>query len=135
MAIRHSSEGPTAGDRAEPLAEGCLAHNTIADVLEMMSESGVDLMPVLGSFEGGEILGFVHRVALENAETVGTEDVTVADAWWLEAPRVPADLPLVRILEAPDRAHVYLVLDAAGRPVGILRPDTVAWPDVPSKRS
>lgn len=133
MARRRLGEHATAGDRTEPLTEGCLAQNRVASVLEIMQELDVEVMPVRSSVGGGEILGFIHRVALENAEAAAPGDATVADVWWLKAPRVPADVPLTRILEAPDRAHVYLVVDALDRPIGILRPDRVAWPYVRSK--
>lgn len=119
---RRLRELPTAGEWAEALTEGCLAQNRIVDVLEVMRELDVELMPVLRSFSGGEILGFVHRVALENARAAESDDARVADAWWLDAPRVTAAVPLTRILEAPDRAYAYLVVDAYDRPLGILRP-------------
>lgn len=133
MARRHASERPTAGDRAEPLIEGCLPHDPAADVLAIMRELDCELIPVRRSFGGGEILGFVHRIALENVRQPGSSDTTVAAAWWLDPPRVREDVPLARILGAHDRAHVYLVVDAGGRPVGMLRPDTLESIDAPSR--
>lgn len=133
MARRRLCEHPTAGDRTDPLTEGCLAQNHVVGVLEIMRELDVEVMPVLESFAKREILGFVHRVALENAEAAASGAATVADAWWLDAPRVHVDVPLARILEAPDRAHVYLVVDSSDRPVGILMPDRVASPGACSR--
>lgn len=133
MARRQASEPPTAGDRAEPLSEGCLPVDHAADVLAIMRKLDRELIPVRRSSGGGEILGFVHRIALENVQQAGSNHTTVDEAWWLDPPRVREDVPLARILEAHDRAHVYLVVDAGGRPVGMLRPDTLESIDGPSK--
>ena len=127
----HGRQGLTPGDVMRtgiPSADAWLRVDAFLTHLEASTAAGHDVFPVRGS--DGDVLGVVRLDRLLAVRPDDRRFVTVAELTEprREVPVVAVDEPLADVIENHPEIHrcTVLVVDRAGRVVGVLGPECLA---------